>query len=482
MNPIPPSAFYPADDNWTAVMLLPRSRLIDVWDRMKSSYWFVPSVMFFGALVLAFAMVRLDLYLWRSETLTDTPWFPKFEGDGARSILSTIASGMVTVTGVVFSLTIVSLQLASSQFGPRLLRAFMSSLGNQIVLGTFTSTFLYCLVVIGTVRAGMGFVPQLSTATGILLGVVDIAVLIYFIHHVATSIRIESLIATINEDLREVIDAMFPSEIGESPSDRLQVHSEGLPVGENNKPVRAAAAGYIRHIDSEMLMSTACKHDLVLRITQAPGDFVVEGSMLLCVWPDANATDQVAGHLRESMVLGKDRTPKQDLAFAIRQLVEVALRALSPGINDPFTAVECINRLGEGLCIVVRRQRPSAYRFDQAGRLRVIAEPMSLQAMTHLAFDPIARAGGGNGDVAVRLVETIATVAWRAADPADRRFLLDFAHELEQQLQGQLVLEGDRRVLAERFKRALGEVQHRVETADEQADQRAARWLTIDMV
>ena len=191
MNPIALGAFHPADDNWTAVMLLPRSRLIDVWDRMKSSYWFVPSVMFFGALVLAFAMVRLDLYLWRSETLTDTPWFPKFEGDGARSILSTIASGMVTVTGVVFSLTIVSLQLASSQFGPRLLRAFMSSLGNQIVLGTFTSTFLYCLVVIGTVRAGMGFVPQLSTATGILLGVVDIAVLIYFIHHVATSIRIE---------------------------------------------------------------------------------------------------------------------------------------------------------------------------------------------------------------------------------------------------------------------------------------------------
>ena len=118
MNPIALCAFHPADDNWTAVMLLPRSRLIDVWDRMKSSYWFVPSVMFFGALVLAFAMVRLDLYLWRSETLTDTPWFPKFEGDGARSILSTIASGMVTVTGVVFSLTIVSLQLASSQFGP----------------------------------------------------------------------------------------------------------------------------------------------------------------------------------------------------------------------------------------------------------------------------------------------------------------------------------------------------------------------------
>ena len=178
MNPFAPSAFHPADYSRMVVMF-PRSRLIDVWDQMRNSYWFVPSVMFFGALVLAFVMVRLDLYLWRSETLTDSPLFPKFEGDASRSILSTIASGMVTVTGVVFSLTIVSLQLASSQFGPRLLRAFMSSLGNQIVLGTFTSTFLYCLIVIGTVRGSMGFVPQLSTVTGILLGVIDIAVLIF---------------------------------------------------------------------------------------------------------------------------------------------------------------------------------------------------------------------------------------------------------------------------------------------------------------
>ena len=135
---------------------------------------------------------------------------------------------MVTVTGLVFSLTIVSLQLASSQFGPRLLRTFMSSLGNQIVLGTFTSTFIYCLVVIGTVR-DQGFVPQFRPATGILLGIIDIAVLIYFIHHVATSIRIENLIATVNADLREVIDATFPSEIGESPAERTQ-YRRGPPL------------------------------------------------------------------------------------------------------------------------------------------------------------------------------------------------------------------------------------------------------------
>ena len=175
-------------------MILPRSRLVDLWDRMQSSYWFVPSVMFLIAVFIAIAMVRLDLYLsLRSPEARQ--WFPRFEAEAARSILSTIAAGMLTVTGIVFSLTIVSLQLASSQFGPRLLRTFMTSRANQLVLGTFTATFIYCLIVDGTVRGNIGFVPQLSTAGGILLGVVDIGVLIYFIHHVATSIRVESVIA-----------------------------------------------------------------------------------------------------------------------------------------------------------------------------------------------------------------------------------------------------------------------------------------------
>ena len=438
-------------------MFAARSRLADLWDRLRNSYWFVPSIMFLGAILLGLAMVRLDLYLSRSQTLADSPLFPGFDGGGARSILSTIASGMVTVTGLVFSLTIVSLQLASSQFGPRLLRTFMSSLGNQIVLGTFTSTFIYCLVVIGTVR-DQGFVPQLSIATGILLGIIDIAVLIYFIHHVATSIRIENLIAAVNGDLRAVIDERFPSEIGESPADRTNIDWSRLSLGENFTRVCAAEAGYIRRIDNETLVSATGEHDLVVRVERSPGDFVVEGGLLFRVWPDENVTEEIVDHVRASIVLGRDRTPKQDLAFAIRQLVEVALRALSPGINDPFTAVECINRLGEGLCIVVRRPRPSAYRFDENGRLRVIAEPLSLEALAHIAFDPIARAGGANGDVALRLLETIATIASCAVEPEDRRFLIDFALDLERQMQGQLALERDRHAVTTGFAAALSAV------------------------
>ena len=146
-------------------------------------------------------------------------------------------------------------------------------------------------------------------------------------------------------------------------------------------------------------MSAAREHDLVLRIERRPGDFVVEGVQLASAWPIDRVSDETANEIRLSVALGPDRTPKQDVGLAIRQLVEVALRALSPGINDPFTALECTNRLGKGLCRVVRRHRPSRYRTDADDRIRVIAEPVGLATMTRAAFDPIARAGGGNGDV-----------------------------------------------------------------------------------
>jgi uncharacterized membrane protein len=434
------------------MMLVPRSRLADLWDRARNSYWFVPSIMFVGAFFLAAGMVELDLMVGQAGGLDTESLFPKFDADAARSILTTIASVMVTVTGIVFSLTIVSLQLASSQFGPRLLRTFMSSLGNQIVMGTFLATFIFCLVVVGTVR-DQGFVPQLSTAAGILLGVIDVAVLIYFVHHVATSIRIETMIARITEDLRAVIDAIFPTAIGDPPPGPGAADNGCVSLGDDYQEVRAAAAGYIRHIDGTMLMSLAKQNDLVLRLARSPGDFVVDGTVLSVAWPAARVTDEVAQSLRESVVIGRDRTPLQDVAFAIRQLVEVALRALSPGINDPFTAIECINRLAEGLCIVVGRPRPSPVRYDDDGCVRVIARPLEVDEMTHLAFDPIARAGGSNGDVAVRLLEMIGTVSASTSDPVLRTFFAGYLAELKQQLLKQLPLERDREALANCYNR-----------------------------
>lgn len=435
-------------------MIMPRSRLVDLWDRMQASYWFLPFLMFLIAVVVAIAMVRLDVYVWRNSPEASR-WFPSFEAEAARSILSTIASGMLTVTGIVFSLTIVSLQLASSQFGPRLLRTFMTSRANQLVLGTFTATFIYCLIVNGTVRGHLDFVPQLATAGGILLGIIDIAVLIFFIHHVATSIRVESVIANITEDLHDVIEKLFPSQIGEPSADPREAEHEWREPSGSSRSICSRNAGYIRHIDDHMLLTAAREQDLILRIERTPGDFVVEGVQLASAWPAERVSDETQDQIRLSVVLGPDRTPRQDVGLAIRQLVEVALRALSPGINDPFTALECINRLGEGLCRVVRRHRPSRYRTDVDDRIRVIAEPVGLATMTRAAFDPIARAGGGNGDVMIRLLETVVMVAFCANREDDRTFLIDYARALKRQSDTQLPLARDRAHVAERFAHAL---------------------------
>jgi uncharacterized membrane protein len=436
-------------------MILPRSQLVDRWDRVRSSYWFVPSIMFLGAVLLAMGMLWLDTALgFDGQSSSSGLGLAQFEGEGARSILTTVATGMLTIVGVVFSLTILSLQLASSQFGPRLLRAFMMSVGNQIALGTFTSSFIYCIIVIGSIRNGSGFVPQLSTATGILISVFDIGVLIYFIHHVAASIRVESVIETISIDLRRVIDRLFPTNIGDEPEENSDPEVQRVLPGPARR-VHATAGGYIRHIDDAMLMSVAVEHDLVLSLDRRPGDFVVEGTALAEIWPFAHASDEIAEYVRHSVVLGRDRTPLQDARFAIRQFVDLALRALSPGINDPFTAVECINRLSDGLCRAARRRTPSPYRIDGDGRLRVIARPMSVVEMAHAAFDPIARAGGENGDIVIRLLETILIVASSARLMADRAYLIEYAHDLKRQSDTQLPLERDRTAVAERFEAAL---------------------------
>jgi uncharacterized membrane protein len=202
-------------------------------------------------------------------------------------------------------------------------------------------------------------------------------------------------------------------------------------------------------------MSAAREHDLVLRIERTPGDFVVEGVQLASAWPAKRVSNETADQIRLSVVLGPDRTPRQDVGLAIRQLVEVALRALSPGINDPFTALECINRLGEGLCRAVRRHLPSRYRSDADGQIRVVAEPVGLATMARAAFDPIARAGGNSGDVMVRLLETILMIAFCAKRSDDRAFLIDYAHALKHQADSQLSLERDRAHVAERFEHAL---------------------------
>lgn len=395
------------------------------WEKLRTSYWAVPSVMVVAALGLAAGMIQLDRAI--GEDLIDRlSWIYAGGPDGARAVLSTIAGSMITVAGVTFSITIVALTLASQQFGPRLLRNFLRDRGNQIVLGTFVSTFVYCLMVLRTVRGGEDseVVPNLSVTTGVLLALFSLGVLIYFIHHVSTSIQASQIIANVTEDLEHAIDELFPERVGEG--ERAAAARPAPADADAGTPVVSRRAGYIQAIDGAHLMKAAVEHDATVRIEARPGTFVREGSTLLRV-AGGRAADDRDDAFRTAFVLGAERTGTQDLSFFVEQLVELAVRALSPGVNDPGTAQMCLDRLEQTLCRLASRVWPSPLRFDDGGALRVIAEPVAFEQVVHAAFDEIGRHGRHNVAVTCHLLRVIASVSSCAGRADDRRMLARLA-------------------------------------------------------
>lgn len=372
-------------------------QILNLWDRLRSTYWFVPTLMALSSACLAFGMVALDQRLADS-LVRELGWFYTGGADGARQLLSAVASSVITVAGVVFSITIAALTLASSQFGPRLLRNFMRDLGNQVVLGTFISTYVYCLLVLRTIRNGNGeddpaVVPNLSVTFAVLLAAASLGVLIYFIHHIARSMQASQVIAEVWRDLNGGIDTLFPGQLGGGHSaDRAAAREPELPddFDRGSADVCADADGYLQFVYNDQVMQLAKDCDLVIRLLCRPGDYVMRGRALARVWPASRApNEQVIRRLRQALSLGSERTPLQDVQFSFDQLVEVAVRAMSPGINDPFTAINCIDRLGSALARLGDREFPLPYRCDDDGRVRVLADPVSFDAVLDATVPPI---------------------------------------------------------------------------------------------
>ena len=390
------------------------TRVTALWGRLNSSFWFVPAAMALSAIALSFVLIEVDALRDVAQTDNPTALFT-FGPEGARATLSVIASSMITVASLIFSITMLSLQLASSQFGPRTLGNFMRDRSNQIVLGTFIATFLYCLFVLRSVRGTEGasfdsFVPHLAVAFGVLMAAASVAVLLYFIHHIATSIRVETLLENLAVEGCAAVDHVFPERLGHGPSDE----AAGQPLPDDfdtdSRQIAADSDGYVQNIGGDVLMRIAAKNDLILSIAARPGVFVTQGACVITAYPKARVSDKMDEDLRGAVVIGRDRTPYQDLDFAIRRIVELAQRSLSPGINDPTTALYCIDRLGQVLGRLADRDIPSPMRLDQSGQLRVLTEVFNLGDLTCRAFAAIARYGMTDADVVTRLVETLATL------------------------------------------------------------------------
>ena len=395
------------------------------------------------AIALSFLLVQVDTRIG-VEAVRDLGWLYTFGPEGARAILSVIASSMITVAGLTFSITMLTLQLASSQFGPRLLRNFMRDRGNQLVLGTFIATFIYCLLVLRTVRGTEEnhFVPHIAVAFGVLLAIASIAVLIYFIHHVATSIRIETLLAQLATETRAAIDRLYPERMGSDAPPSGISEAESLIPSDFDRRVRAIhsdRSGYVQRVDVEALMRLATEYGLIVRIEARPGRFLKQGDALVAAYPQESLSDEAAEQLRSALVIGQERTPEQDLEFSIRRIVEIAQRALSPGINDPTTALYCIDRLGETFSRMAERDIPSPMRFDRKRRLRIVTEVWSLDELACSAFASVARYGTADADVVAKLLCTMGMLIERAP-PVAAKAISELSEEIrsESHNQGQL--------------------------------------------
>ncbi|MDP5338814.1 MAG: DUF2254 domain-containing protein [Nodularia sp. (in: cyanobacteria)] len=405
-------------------------KLSKLWDALHTSYWFLPGIMALSAVILAFTMLSLD----RTIGFDDWDWIYAGGPDGAREVLSAIAGSMVSVAATAFSITIVALQLASANFGPRLLRNFMRDTGNQIVLGTFIATFIYSLLVLRTIYGEDYnlFIPHLSVTVSIVLAILSIAVLIYFIHHASTIIQASHVIKSVSEDLDKAIDRLFPEKIGVNPLvDQLHLGEIPPDFQLQAYPIKADRHGYLQAINHEKLMDIARKYNLLIHVKSRPGNFVIKDSELVMVWPSERVNRKLSHRLQKTFILGKERTEQQDVEFPLQQLVEIALRAISPGINDPFTAIRCIDRLSAGLCHLVQRQFPSPYRYDDHNQLRVIAKSVTFEGIVDQAFNQIRQNSRTDAAVTIHLLKAIAVVATCTHNPQYQQILKRHADMIE---------------------------------------------------
>jgi uncharacterized membrane protein len=428
--------------------------LLKFWDTLRSSFWFVPALMAALATVMAFGSVALDEAVGDA-WLRKWSWGYSGSPDGASLLLGTVAGSMITIAGTVFSMTLVALSLASSQLGPRLLRNFMRDTVNQVVLGTFVATFVYCLMVLRTIRYADAdaFVPHLSVTIGVMLAMVSLGVLIYFIHHVSVSIQADEVVARVGQELARGIDQLFPEPIGQGGAREATQELPQVPPGLERQaiPVPADRDGYLQAVDADALMELAEREDLFLRLEQKPGQYVVKGRPLVMSWPAGRSTGDVASRINAAFVIGNQRTSVQDIGFSIDQLAEVAVRALSPGVNDPFTALTCVDRLCSGLCHLAHREMPSPYRFGPSGQLRVVAPATTFSAAVDAAFDPIRQSAHASAVVTMRLLEVIVVIASATQRTPDRAALLRQAEMIARGSRSGLAEEADRQAVATRL-------------------------------
>ena len=394
-----------------------------LWSTLRSSFWFMPSLIVIVSIVFAVVLIDADS-IGSDRWLAEWPRLFGAGAQGARDMMSTIAGSMITVVGVTFSMILVVLALASSQYTSRILRNFMSSRVTQIVLGIFAGIFTYCLIVLRTIRGGNegAFVPNLAVFFGFVLALGGVGALMFFIHHIASSIQASSIIASVAQETIAAIDRLFPERLGQEPDKDDDAQTLRPPNGRNWRCVPAKENGYIQSVNNAGLMRLVQDKKTVVRMEHGIGAFVVQNTTLVSLALEDPPDQETIAALQETFSISRHRTVEQDAAFGIRQLVDMALKALSPGINDTTTAVMCVDYLSAILARLAPRQTPSSYRYAE-GELRVITEGASFESLLAESFDQIRSNAKGNLAIMLRMLGAIQTLISLTASPQRRRAL-----------------------------------------------------------
>ena len=401
------------------------TRFRQYWQQLQESLWFVPGLMVLTSFGLAYGLVEFD---------ATTNWhgakrYPFLFGngaDGARGMLSAIAGSMLTVATLAFSLTLATISQVSSQYSPRVLRNFMRDRVNQVVMGYFVSVFAYCLIVLGTIRGTdeIKFVPATAVLVGLLLALGGVAALIFFIHHIAESLQTGTIVQRVFQEIDHAIIDLFPEQFGQPIDDPAKAKAALAYADEQVgwQPVLSKQTGYLQQINTEELLNWAKRHRVVLRIERPMGAFVGDGTVLFSVRSDMERPDPTdvdwPDDLMNYVSIGRHRNIEQDVGFGIQQLVDITLKALSPGINDTTTAIMAIDYLGAIGERLAKREFPARLRSD-GQHLRVLVRADDFESYMRLAFDLPRINAKGNFAVFRRLLRALALVA-SAACSRDR--------------------------------------------------------------
>ena len=386
-----------------------RHRLLLLWDRVHTSYWSLPAAMLVAAAAAAHGLTLYDEWVHDhggaalKGLFVGTP-------EGARAVLLAIATSVLGVAGTTFTITIAVLSLTSSQFGPRLLRLFLKDTGSQVVLGTFVGTFLYTLLVLRTVRGvdESPFVPHTAAAGSLVLAIVSVAMLLYFIQHVVRSIQAGEVIAAAGQDLLEAVDRLYPEEPG--GGSRAPAREAAARPGERRR-LTARRTGYLEGVDMAALVAAAARRDIHIALAKRPGRFVARGDEIAMVAGKVADEEELAGAIDAALTLGKQPTEVQDIGFAFDQLSDIAVRALSSGVNDPGIARMCVEWLGAGLAELAGRPRPETGFRDDEGVLRATLPRPGFGELLDIAFDQVRRYGARDAEVMLAMMDALARTA-----------------------------------------------------------------------